>query len=353
MEVRLPRGGNNSSGRCGKTVTIAPQPGTYNTPPESSRLIGTGNAGNGNGAACREQKEQAGETTDGEGDSPSTYTFTRHAIRSNYMDKSIEAKKKTVYRLVGSTGVSLVQLLAYISSCCNPITYCFMNRKFRQAFLGVFDCYRCWSESIYCCCCCGDVIAKRANRGLQRDGAALGGLGANNNSDVSGNDSTVFVGRASTGARSVIASEVVLFISHCFRSCGVGGRGSCLAALQVLEVLFILLQQVMVVPSATASHGGDPVTNPLDILSPLQVAAVVTVAAHQVPALAISTPKHQLHNSPWHQTSTKKNGHIMELESSLHLLYFLRLHHNKLYPFQKEDMTNISFETPSIQMSAI
>ena len=49
-----------------------------------------------------------------------------------------------VYRTVGSTGVSLVQLLAYISSCCNPITYCFMNRKFRQAFLAVFDCDRCW-----------------------------------------------------------------------------------------------------------------------------------------------------------------------------------------------------------------
>jgi len=49
-----------------------------------------------------------------------------------------------VYSVVGSTGISLVQLLAYVSSCCNPITYCFMNRKFRQAFLGLFDCHRCW-----------------------------------------------------------------------------------------------------------------------------------------------------------------------------------------------------------------
>lgn len=47
-----------------------------------------------------------------------------------------------VYAWVGSTGVSLVQLMAYVSSCCNPITYCFMNRKFRQAFLGVFNCRR-------------------------------------------------------------------------------------------------------------------------------------------------------------------------------------------------------------------
>lgn len=120
-----------------------------------------------------------------------TYTFKRQAIRSNYMDKSIEAKQKVrryktinkinrnfliskvirmlfvvvaefficwtplhvlntwylfypeaVYRYVGSTGISLVQLLAYISSCCNPITYCFMNRKFRQAFLNIFYCLK-------------------------------------------------------------------------------------------------------------------------------------------------------------------------------------------------------------------
>ncbi|XP_047112144.1 cholecystokinin receptor-like [Schistocerca piceifrons] len=45
-----------------------------------------------------------------------------------------------VYKNVGRTGVALVHLLAYISSCCNPITYCFMNRKFRAAFLGVFGC---------------------------------------------------------------------------------------------------------------------------------------------------------------------------------------------------------------------
>ncbi|EEB18252.1 class A rhodopsin-like G-protein coupled receptor GPRcck2, putative [Pediculus humanus corporis] len=98
------------------------------------------------------------------------YFFNRHAIRSNYMDKSIEAKRKVIrmlfvivteffvcwaplhvlntwylfypdaiYKYVGSTGISLVQLLAYISSCCNPITYCFMNKKFRQAFISVFN----------------------------------------------------------------------------------------------------------------------------------------------------------------------------------------------------------------------
>ncbi|XP_050415906.1 cholecystokinin receptor type A-like [Patella vulgata] len=31
-------------------------------------------------------------------------------------------------------------LLSYFSSCCNPITYCFMNKKFREAFVRVFQC---------------------------------------------------------------------------------------------------------------------------------------------------------------------------------------------------------------------
>ena len=45
-----------------------------------------------------------------------------------------------VYRHIGYTGISFVQLLAYASSCCNPITYCFMNNNFRVAFLNVFGC---------------------------------------------------------------------------------------------------------------------------------------------------------------------------------------------------------------------
>lgn len=113
LQVRLPSSSSNSQSRyrerpgslsSSKSVTIAPLPtatsaGTYNTSPETSRLIGSSN---GNGAACRDDKDLggAGATVDGEdvnippGESPNTYTFTRHAIRSNYMDKSIEAKKK-------------------------------------------------------------------------------------------------------------------------------------------------------------------------------------------------------------------------------------------------------------------
>jgi hypothetical protein len=47
-----------------------------------------------------------------------------------------------VYRGLGYYGISFFQLLAYISACCNPITYCFMNRKFRESFLALAKCQR-------------------------------------------------------------------------------------------------------------------------------------------------------------------------------------------------------------------
>ncbi|XP_029645345.1 cholecystokinin receptor-like [Octopus sinensis] len=42
--------------------------------------------------------------------------------------------------ILSPTSHSFIQLLAYVSSCCNPITYCFMNNKFRQAFVSAFRC---------------------------------------------------------------------------------------------------------------------------------------------------------------------------------------------------------------------
>ncbi|KAG8188760.1 hypothetical protein JTE90_012231 [Oedothorax gibbosus] len=45
-----------------------------------------------------------------------------------------------VYSKIGYSGVSFLQLLAYTSSCCNPVTYCFMNTRFRESFLAVFNC---------------------------------------------------------------------------------------------------------------------------------------------------------------------------------------------------------------------
>ncbi|XP_047519674.1 cholecystokinin receptor-like [Pieris napi] len=93
----------------------------------------------------------------------------RHVVRSTHIDKSIEAKRKVIrmlfviileffvcwtplhvintiylfypeelYQYIGSKGIVCLQLLAYCSSFCNPITYCFMNRKFRQAFISLF-----------------------------------------------------------------------------------------------------------------------------------------------------------------------------------------------------------------------
>jgi hypothetical protein len=106
----MPRSGDGSSKRYrerfSKSATAASLPavapaGTYNAPRENSRLIGTNN---GNGAACSDEKDLGGTggPVDDDninippGESPSTYTFSRHAIRSTYMDKSIEAKKKVL-----------------------------------------------------------------------------------------------------------------------------------------------------------------------------------------------------------------------------------------------------------------
>lgn len=47
-----------------------------------------------------------------------------------------------VYHTFGYSSISFCQLLAYSSSCCNPITYCFMNRGFRKAFLNLFRCFK-------------------------------------------------------------------------------------------------------------------------------------------------------------------------------------------------------------------
>lgn len=47
-----------------------------------------------------------------------------------------------VYQKLGYHTITFLQLLAYSSSCCNPITYCFMNRGFRKACLNLFRCCR-------------------------------------------------------------------------------------------------------------------------------------------------------------------------------------------------------------------
>ncbi|XP_051172946.1 cholecystokinin receptor type A-like [Leptopilina boulardi] len=185
-------------------------------------LPGTSGTANGNGrrgsVIYRETDEPGGGI---ESRQNSTYTSRRqHVIRSNYMGKSIEAKKKVIrmlfaivleffvcwaplyvintwylfepdllYSLVGSTGISLVQLLAYISSCCNPITYCFMNRKFRDAFLSLFDWCSCWRLR------CGD---RGTSTGVTRNITQAG------NSEVSANDSAIYLNRASLIGKSEV-----------------------------------------------------------------------------------------------------------------------------------------------------
>ncbi|KXJ84288.1 hypothetical protein RP20_CCG013609, partial [Aedes albopictus] len=107
-----------------------------------------------------------------------------------------------VYQYVSSNGIALVQLMAYISSCCNPITYCFMNRRFRQAFLNIFGCYR--HRIFLCLCCCFrcgadddqlDGDSKSAGSRANPNNTAGAGTGANN-SDISGNDSLAYAGRS-------------------------------------------------------------------------------------------------------------------------------------------------------------
>ncbi|KAL8606231.1 hypothetical protein ACOMHN_012863 [Nucella lapillus] len=41
---------------------------------------------------------------------------------------------------VTPTHRAAIFLLAYLSSCIHPITYCFMNKRFRQSFTDAFRC---------------------------------------------------------------------------------------------------------------------------------------------------------------------------------------------------------------------
>jgi len=52
--------------------------------------------------------------------------------------KGYEPKKAR--KSISKTTVAFIQLLSYVSSCINPIIYCFMNLKFRQSFVKAFTC---------------------------------------------------------------------------------------------------------------------------------------------------------------------------------------------------------------------
>ena len=99
--------------------------------------------------------------------------FDARGIRQSNMEKSRAAKKRVIKMLFAVvfeffifwTPLFVIQtwmsidyshafrnipqivltgcfLWSYLSSCCNPITYCFMNKNFRNGFLGVFKCCR-------------------------------------------------------------------------------------------------------------------------------------------------------------------------------------------------------------------
>ncbi|XP_064609483.1 cholecystokinin receptor type A-like [Liolophura sinensis] len=53
----------------------------------------------------------------------------------------------SVERHITPMAMSFIYLLSYVSSCCNPITYCFMNRKFRQGFISAFKCCICMGRN--------------------------------------------------------------------------------------------------------------------------------------------------------------------------------------------------------------
>ncbi|XP_022671216.1 cholecystokinin receptor type A-like isoform X2 [Varroa destructor] len=58
-----------------------------------------------------------------------------------YVVNTIASFSKDLLTPLGGVGISLLHLLSYVSSCCNPITYCFMNKNFRREF----------KRSIRCC----------------------------------------------------------------------------------------------------------------------------------------------------------------------------------------------------------
>lgn len=94
-----------------------------------------------------------------------------HGVRSTHSERNLQAKKRVILMLiivvmefficftplwivlvvglynpdgvqkhVGNTGFTYLQLLMYMSTCCNPITYCFLHSKFRQGFIQAFQC---------------------------------------------------------------------------------------------------------------------------------------------------------------------------------------------------------------------
>ncbi|KAM9319631.1 gastrin/cholecystokinin type B receptor [Gastrophryne carolinensis] len=48
-------------------------------------------------------------------------------------------EQRSAFRVLSGAPISFIHLLSYTSACVNPIIYCFMNKRFRKAFLGTFS----------------------------------------------------------------------------------------------------------------------------------------------------------------------------------------------------------------------
>ncbi|KAH8237696.1 hypothetical protein KR038_008237, partial [Drosophila bunnanda] len=135
----------------------------------------------------QQQQQQLGYISDNESRRKSlsqpSLRITEAGLRRSNESKSLESKKRVVkmlfvlvlefficwtplyvintmtmllgpavYEYVGYTSISFLQLLAYSSSCCNPITYCFMNASFRRAFVDTFKGMRICERLCAPCC---------------------------------------------------------------------------------------------------------------------------------------------------------------------------------------------------------
>nr|XP_041630993.1 alpha-2C adrenergic receptor [Drosophila kikkawai] len=135
----------------------------------------------------QQQQQQQGYISDNESRRKSlsqpSLRITEAGLRRSNESKSLESKKRVVkmlfvlvlefficwtplyvintmtmllgpavYEYVGYTAISFLQLLAYSSSCCNPITYCFMNASFRRAFVDTFKGMRICERLCAPCC---------------------------------------------------------------------------------------------------------------------------------------------------------------------------------------------------------
>ncbi|XP_037809234.1 5-hydroxytryptamine receptor 2A-like isoform X2 [Lucilia sericata] len=117
----------------------------------------------------QQQQQMSGVVEKRKLNSMPSLRITESALRRSNLEKNLESKKRVVkmlfvlvlefficwtplyvintmamfigpaiYEYVDYTTISFFQLLAYSSSCCNPITYCFMNASFRRAFVDTF-----------------------------------------------------------------------------------------------------------------------------------------------------------------------------------------------------------------------